>query len=50
MRRIGKAAGLELVDARLELDNYRIEKTWDFNLDQTQHGALAQVCFIYLKA
>jgi len=50
MRRVGKAAGLELVDARLELDNYRIEKTWDLNLDQTQHGALAQVCFLYLKA
>jgi hypothetical protein len=50
MRRIGLEAGLTLVDARLELDQYRLDLTWDRDLDQTQHGALAQCCFIYLKA
>lgn len=49
MRTIGKSCGLELTDARLELDHYRLDKTWDKELDQTQHGALAQCCFIYLK-
>jgi hypothetical protein len=50
MRRIGLEAGLTLMDARLELDQYRLDLTWDRDLDQTQHGALAQCCFIYLKA
>lgn len=50
MRRIGLEAGLTLVDARLELDQYRLDLTWDRDLDQTQHGALAQCCFTYLKA
>jgi len=50
MRTLGKACGLELVDARMELDQYEIGKTWDKELDQTQYGALAQCCFIYLKA
>jgi SAM-dependent methyltransferase len=50
MREIGLSCGLTLVDARLELDHYKLHKTNDLSLDQTMQDALAQVTFIYLKA
>lgn len=50
MRQVGLACGLTLVDARLELDNYDLAKTYDTKLDQTMGNALAQCTFIYLKA
>lgn len=50
MRRIGLSCGLTLVDARLELDNYDLSKTYKRGLDQTMGNALAQCTFIYLKA
>lgn len=49
MRMIGLACGLTLVDARMELDDYDLSKTWDLSLDQTRGAAQAQICFIYQK-
>lgn len=50
MVKVGKAVGLTLVDCRTELDNYDFRHTFNMALDQTQANALAQVCWIYLKA
>jgi predicted SAM-dependent methyltransferase len=49
MRRIGLEVGLTLEDARMEIDNYDLSRTWDKNFDQTRGSALAQVTFIYFK-
>lgn len=50
MRKLGLSCGLTLVDARLELDHYKLNKTNDLTLDQTMQNALAQVTFIFFKA
>jgi predicted SAM-dependent methyltransferase len=46
---IGKAAGLHLVDLRMELDGFYWEKWNDQEFDHTQHGAMAQLVIIYNK-
>lgn len=50
MRRIGLECGLTLEDARIEIDNYDLARTWDKRLDQTMGKAQAQVTFIFFKA
>lgn len=50
MRQVGLSCGLTLMDARLELDNYDIRDVYNKKRDQTMGNALAQCCFIYLKA
>lgn len=50
MRRIGLECGLTLEDARMELDDYDFNRTWDLGFDQTLGRAQAQVTFIFLKA
>ena len=46
---IGKAAGLTLVDLRMELDGYHWDKWSDLDFDSTQHGGMAQLCMIFQK-
>ena len=50
MRELGLACGLTLVDARLELDKYKLHKTYDKGVDQTMGDAQAQVTFVFFKA
>lgn len=50
MRELGLSCGLTLVDARLELDGYKMRQINNLSLDQTMGEALAQVTFIYFKA
>lgn len=47
--RIGKAAGLHLVDLRMELDGFHWDKWNDPEFDHTQHGGMAQLAIIYQK-
>lgn len=49
MLAIGRGCGLELMDARLELDNYDFRRTWDEGSDQTLGAAMAQVAFVFRK-
>lgn len=49
MRELGLACGLTLVDARLELDKYKLHKTCDKGVDQTMGDAQAQVTFVFFK-
>ena len=46
---IGKAAGLTLVDLRMELDGYHWDRWNDPDFDSTQHGGMAQLCMIFQK-
>lgn len=46
---LGKQAGLTLVDLRMELDGYKWERFHDAEFDQTQNGALAQLCIVFAK-
>lgn len=47
--RLGKQAGLTLVDLRIETDGFNWERLNEVTFDQTMHGALAQLCIIYQK-
>lgn len=49
MLRIGRSAGLTLVDCRIEADQYDWRSINDWKLDQTMGGAQAQICFVYQK-
>jgi hypothetical protein len=46
---LGAQAGLTLVDLRVEVDGYQWNRFHDAEFDQTQHGALAQLCIIFQK-
>lgn len=47
--RMGKQAGLTLVDLRLELDGFHWDQAGNASFDQTMMGALAQWCMIFCK-
>lgn len=49
MIKIGAACNLFLVDARIACDNYDFKRMDDVGYDQTLHGALAQIVFVYRK-
>lgn len=49
MVRIGRDCDITLTDARLTADGYDLTQIYNKGLDQTMHGALAQITFIYQK-
>lgn len=46
---LGCKYGLTLVDARIGIDNYDLATSNNYSIDQTRHGALAQIVFVYQK-
>lgn len=49
MKQVGLQCGLTLVDARMVCDGYDFSRINDPHFDQTQHGVLAQIVFIFQK-
>lgn len=45
----GREAGLTLTDVRLTCDGYDLSQILNKNFDQTMHGALAQITWVYQK-
>lgn len=49
IQKLGKQAGLTLVDLRIELDGYKWNRFDDKEFDQTMNGALSQLAIVFQK-